>query len=217
MVGRHSPRWAGFVILAAVAIVAGLPGCGHAPESPEPSESAAVLSITPTGMLFVDEISTDARWLVGTEPREVGSPTPKPLIRVDRQSGEQTVLCDWADPELGYCSLAEQGGMVEESPKLLLELVDDNAVRGWFPDEGVFLVDTATGARTRIDVDAAGAPLRPAWSATACEEGCDYHQAPRLEITTDAVSGDGRIAVFCANTPRRGTRCSTSRTWSAVS
>lgn len=197
MLGRCSPCRVALVVLAAVSV--SLSGCGQAPESSAPSGSSSVLSVSPTGMLFVDAISTDARWLVGTEPREAGSPTPKPLVRLDRQSGDQTVLCDWADPKLGYCSLAEQGGIVEESPTLLLELVDDNAVRGWFPDGGVFLVDTATGTRTRVDVDATGVPLRPAWSPAACEEGCDYHQAPRLEITTDAVSGDGRMAAFCAN------------------
>jgi hypothetical protein len=109
------------------------------------------------------------------------------------------VLCDWADEDLGYCSYAEQGGMVPERPELLLELVDDNAVRGWFPDGGVFLINTATGERTRIDVDASGTPLRPAWAPADCGGECDYHQVPRLHITTDAISADGRVAAFCAN------------------
>ena len=29
--------------------------------------------------------------------------------------------------------------------------------------------------------------------------GCDYHWAPHLNVTADSVSGDGRIAAFCAN------------------
>jgi hypothetical protein len=158
-----------------------------------------VLTITATGMRAVDAISTDARWLVGTEPREEGPGTPKPLVRRDLSTGDETVLCDWADPDLGYCSLAEQGGMIPERPELLLELVDDNAVRGWFPSGGVFLVDSATGERTRIDTDSSGTPIEPAWTAEPCDHECDYHRAPRLHITTDAVSGDGRIAAFCAN------------------
>ncbi len=110
------------------------------------------------------------------------------------------MLCDWADPDLGYCSLAEQGGMIAETPTLLLELIDNNAIRGWFPSGGVFLVNTATGERTRIDADTAGAPLTPSWKPDkSCGGQCDYHQNPRLHITTDAVSGDGHLAAFCAN------------------
>lgn len=186
--------------VAALLLVGGVGGCAApAEESPEPSPTPAVVTITPTGMSSVDAISTDARWLVGTEPRQDGSSTPKPLVRKDLSAGDETVLCDWADPELGYCSLAEQGGMIPERPELLLELVDDNAVRGWFPSGGVFLVDSATGERTRIDTDSSGTPLEPAWTAEPCGHECDYHRAPRLNISTDAVSGDGRVAAFCAN------------------
>ena len=198
-VGRLAlPVIGAFVLVVASACSSGPPST----DTSEPSESPstpAVLAITPTGMAWVDSISTDARWLVGSEPRDAGASTPKPLVREDRQTGEQTVLCDWADPELGYCSLAEQGGMIPERPQLLLELIDDNAVRGWFPSGGVFLVDTAAGTRTRIDVDSEGSPLAPAWEPEPCGGQCDYHQVPRLHITTDAVSGDGRVAAFCAN------------------
>ena len=187
------------VVIVALWAAGSLCACGRTPEPPAATESPAAVAITATGMRSVDAVSTDARWLVGTQPREEGSASPKPLVRMDRDTVEQAVLCDWADPQLGYCSLAEQGGMIEESPNLLLELVDDNAVRGWFPDGGVYLVDTGTGRRTRIDVDSSGAPLQPAWTAKSCGGQCDYHQAPRIEISTDAVSGDGRIAAFCAN------------------
>lgn len=188
--------------LAALGLIASVTvsGCFTTPRSAD--QSPPGLAITSTGFAWVDAVSTDARWLVGTQPRPEGHATPMPLVRVDRQTDEQTVLCDWADPQVGYCSLAEQGGMIEESPNLLLELIDDNAVRGWFPDGGVFLVDTSTGVRTRIDADDSGEPLRPAWTATSCQQGCDYHQAPRLEITTDAVSADGRVAAFCTNFER---------------
>ncbi len=189
---------------AAVGVTVGvllgaLGGCATTREEPgEPSESA-VLAVTPSGLRWVDAISSDARWLVGSEPRAEGVSSPTPLIRLDRETGKQTVLCDWADEDLGYCSLAEQGGIIPESPNLLLELVDDNAIRGWFPSGGVYLVDTNSGARTRIDVDASGAPLVPTWQATDCQEGCDYHQSPRLHVTTDAVSADGRVVAFCTN------------------
>ena len=163
-----------------------------------PTPSPEVLEITDTGLAYLDASSTDGRWLVGSRPRAGGSSTPNPLIRLDSRTGEETVLCDWADPDLGYCSLAEEGGMIPERPELLLELVDDDTV-GWFPSGGVYLVDTATGDRTRIDTDSSGQPLTPAWTPRPCEEGCDYHTAPRLSISTDAISADGRIAAFCAN------------------
>jgi hypothetical protein len=176
-----------------------LGGCATTTDEPAEPSQPAVLSMTESGLRWVDAISSDARWLVGSEPRAEGASTPKPLIRLDRETGEQRVLCDWADEDLGYCSLAEQGGIIPESPNLLLELVDDNAIRGWFPSGGVYLVDTGSGARTRIDVDTSGTPLTPTWQATDCEEGCDYHQSPRLHVTTESVSGDGRVVAFCAN------------------
>lgn len=180
-------------------LVAALAGCASGPQSPAPTSAAPeVLTVTPTGMAFVDAISHDARWIVGNEPRPAGSSTPTPLVRMDRSTGEQVVLCDWADPDLGYCSLAEQGGIVPERPTTLLVLRDDS-VAGWFPSEGVHLVDSGTGVGQRIDTDSAGAPLVPAWQATDCEGGCDYHAAPYLSITTDSVSADGRVAAFCAN------------------
>lgn len=193
------PRRGLALLGAGVLALAGVSGCGLTGEpAEEPAEEPAA-TVTITGMATVDATSTDARWLVGSEPRDEGASTPKPLVRVDRRTGEQTVLCDWADESLGYCSLAEQGGMIPERPEFLLELVDDNAVRGWFPSGGVFLVDTASGERTRIDVTETGEPLRPAWEAARCGGQCDYHHAPRLHITTDGVSGNGKIAAFCAN------------------
>lgn len=192
--GSRGPSLVGLVCVGVVV----LQGCSGTHESVS-TAPAAVLTITATGLAWVDAVSTDGRWLVGTRPGGEGSATAEPLERVDGVTGEQTVLCDWADPELGYCSLGEQGGMVEENPSLLLELVDDNAVRGWFPSGGVFLVDTATGERARVDVDASGVPLAPSWTAESCGGQCDYHQSVQLHITTDAVSGDGRVAAFCAN------------------
>jgi hypothetical protein len=202
--GQVRTRWAralGTAVVmsvgTALALAAG--GCGRSGQvTPTPSPTPEVLTITETGMVWVDSLSTDGRWLVGSEPRDEGSDLPKPLVRVDRQTGAQTVLCDWADPTLGYCSLAEQGGMIPESPTLLLELVDDTTA-GWFPSGGVFVVDTATGERRRVDTDSSGEPLVPAWQPTQCDGGCDYHAAPYLAITQDAVSGDGRMAAFCAN------------------
>lgn len=193
---RAVARWAGCALVLAVAAACG--ARGGPTETASPS-TAAGATVTATGLASVDAISADARWLVGTQPREPGTRSPRPLIRLDRQTGEQRVLCDWADERLGYCSFAEQGGMIPESPHLLLELVDDNAVRGWFPSGGVFLLDTATGARTRIDTDSQGSPLQPAWTPAPCGGQCDYHQTPRLHITTDAVSADGTHAAFCAN------------------
>ena len=171
-----------------------------APTAPASTSAtaAAELSITPVGMVYVNDISFDANWVVGTEPREPGSEAQKPLVLMDRATGAQTILCDWADPDLGFCSMAEQGAMIPETPTLLVDQVDTSVV-GWFPSGGVYLVDSASGTRTRIDTDSSGTPLEPAWKARACEGGCDYHWAPRLNTSADAVSGDGRIAAFCAN------------------
>lgn len=149
-------------------------------------------------MIYVNDISHDANWVVGTEPREAGANEPKPLVLMNRATGEQTTLCDWADEDLGFCSLAEQGGMIPETPTLLVDQVATSVV-GRFPAGGVYLVDSVSGARTRIDTDSSGVPLEPSWEARECEEGCDYHWAPRLNMSADSVSGDGRIAAFCAN------------------
>lgn len=196
-IARWRPRRA---LLVCVALMGGLTAaCSGSGPPVEPSATAEVLTVTPSTMAWVDAISTDAQWLVGTQPRESGASAPNPLVRMDRRTGQQTVLCDWADPDLGYCSLAEQGGMVPESPNLLLELADDNAVRGWFPSGGVYLTDSSTGVRTRVDVDAQGTPLTPAWSALPCGGQCDYHQVPRLHISTDSISADGAMAAFCVN------------------
>lgn len=188
------------VVLALISlVVGGMGACSTGTPTVEPSPTPTVLAVTPTTMSGVDAISTDARWLVGSHPRDEGASAPNPMVRMDRRTGEETILCDWADPDLGYCSLAEQGGMIPESPNLLLELIDDNAVRGWFPSGGVYLTDTTSGQRTRIDTDSAGTPLQPAWSASRCGGQCDYHQTPRLHISTESISGDGRMAAFCAN------------------
>jgi hypothetical protein len=149
-------------------------------------------------MVYVNDISYDANWVVGAEPREPGANSPKPLVLMNRATGEQWVLCDWADPDLGFCSMAEEGAMIPEAPDLVVEQVDTSVV-GWFPSGGVYVVDTASGARTRIDTDSAGVPLEPSWKARDCEGGCDYHWAPHLNVSADSVSGDGRIAAFCAN------------------
>lgn len=159
---------------------------------------AAGPSVTPLGMVYVNDISHDATWVVGNEPREPDANEPKPLVLMNRATGEQWVLCDWADPELGFCSMAEQGAMIPETPNLVVEQVDTSVV-GWFPSGGVYVVDSASGARTRIDTDSSGAPLEPSWEAGDCEGGCDYHWAPHLNVSADSVSSDGRIAAFCTN------------------
>ena len=206
----HSRALAG---VAGVALALGiLGGCaGDAGDGASPTPDASVptspagtptpsagLTISDLGMVYVNDISHDATWVIGSEPREPGANAPKPLVLMDRTSGEQTILCDWADEDLGFCSMAEQGAMVRETPTLLVDQVDTSVV-GWFPSGGVYLVDSVSGSRTRIDTDSSGVPLEPSWEATDCEGGCDYHWAPHLNISADSVSGDGRIAAFCAN------------------
>ncbi len=208
---RRAVHVRALAVVAGVALVLGvLPGCGSgagggsasgpsgSPTVAPSTTPAAGPSVTPLGMVYVNDISHDATWVVGNEPREPGSDQPKPLVLMNRATGEQTILCDWADPDLGFCSMAEQGAMIPETPTLVVEQVDTSVV-GWFPSGGVYLVDSASGARTRIDTDSSGVPLEPSWKASDCEGGCDYHWAPHLNISADSVSGDGRIAAFCAN------------------
>jgi len=209
--GRVHPR-ALMVAVSAVVTLGMLPACAggagdepSSPAAPVPASSAtpsatptAGMSITALGMVYVNDISYDANWVVGNEPREPGANAPKPLVLMDRATGEQTILCDWADEDLGFCALAEQGGMIPETPTLLVDQVATSVV-GWFPSGGVFLVDSTNGARTRIDTDSSGVPLEPSWEARDCEGGCDYHGAPLLNMSADSVSGEGRIAAFCAN------------------
>ena len=213
MRGRARTRVLGLGLVAVLAL-GFLPACagdtspggpstsaGSASATPPPTPpptAAAGLAITPLGMVYVNDISHDANWVVGNEPREPGANEQKPLVLMNRATGEQTVLCDWADEDLGFCSLAEQGGMIPETPTLLVDQVATSVV-GWFPSGGVYLVDSVTGTRTRIDTDSAGVPLEPAWKARKCEGGCDYHWAPRLNVSADSVSGDGRIAALCTD------------------
>nr|MCU0603751.1 hypothetical protein [Desulfobacterales bacterium] len=69
----------------AVVLVAMLGACQSSPQGPaSPSATPEALTITPTGMIYVDAISHDARWIVGSELRGPGAATPKPLVRMDR-------------------------------------------------------------------------------------------------------------------------------------
>ncbi len=202
------------VLGVGTALVLGvLPACaggGRDGATPTPAASSSTtmsaatatptggLAITPLGMVYVNDISHDATWVTGSQPREPGELEPKPLVLMNRATGEQMILCDWADEDLGFCSPAEQGAMIPETPTLLVEQVDTSVV-GWFPSGGVYIVDTVSGSRTRIDTDSSGAPLQPSWEAGECDGGCDYHWAPHINVSADSVSGDGRIAAFCAN------------------
>jgi hypothetical protein len=101
-------------------------------------------------------------------------------------------------------------GFVRDNPKLWLvvpelkefmRLGDESVVR-YYPHAGVYLLDSSSGQRKRIDTDAAGAPLVPTWTGPGCRnvsDDCYYTAGPGLRIAAGSISRDGGTAAFCSN------------------
>jgi hypothetical protein len=130
----------------------------------------------------VYQVSHDGRWLRGVR-NGVGE------VVLDRQSGAVTALGD--DGNANW--------LVRDNPRFRLSRT------GWqihARDASVYIIDVATGARTRIDADSRGRPLVPSWSGVEFEfstEWNDFDDSPQLLITSASVSKSGRKAAFCAN------------------
>lgn len=164
--------------------------------SGQPTASAATpFQITPVALADVAEISSDGRFLLGSNHPGL-YPDPGWVI-LDRATGVSVPA--EACPSWQYClGLGEPLGFVADNPALRL-VVRDAGSPGWYPDGGVFLANATAGTSARVDTDSAGAPLSPSWSGKGCLEDCDYTADPMLQISASSFSADGRLAAFCAN------------------
>ncbi len=133
--------------------------------------------VAPTGIVDVTEISHNGRWVLGRAP--LGS---EGVVILDRWTQRRTPVevADW-----------EFLGFLRDNPKLQLS-------RRIGRTTGVFLTNTATGARRRIDTKSSGAPLKPSWTGT-CDDECDDTDNPDIFISNQSISKDGGKAAFCAN------------------
>lgn len=116
-------------------------------------------------------VSFDGRWFGGVD------------TMLDRTTGVATPVATSEQAFLGF---------VRDNPRLRL-------IWDAYPKGGRYLVDASTGVSKRIDTDSRGAPLVPAWTGTDCQEGCEFYELPRLNLSPAAVSRDGRKVAFCSN------------------
>lgn len=157
-----------------VAVVAGgsllLTGAVGAAPSAASVVAPPSLVVSPVGP-GVPPVSFDGRWLGGYE------------TMLDRTTGVATRVVTGEQAFLGF---------VRDNPALRL-------IWDAYPQGGRYLVDVSTAAAKRIDTDSAGAPLVPSWTGTNCQEGCEFCERPRLNLSPDSVSRDGRKVAFCSN------------------
>lgn len=108
-------------------------------------------------------------------------------LTLDRTTGTRTErAADW--------NYGAESGLIRDNPTLFLEVAPSSI----YVFAGAWLVDTTTGARTRIDAGSDGVPLAPAWQGT-CDEECGLVDYPGVQVAPESVSRDGRLVAFCAN------------------
>jgi hypothetical protein len=162
-----------------------------------PAAAAATSEPVVSPIVSSDEISHDGRYLW---------PNDDSYQVVDRLTGGRSAVpaCNG-----DHCWSA---GFVRDNPSLVLTFEygprpdpsenGDGEPANVSPLLGVFLTDTSTGARLRIDSDSSGAPLVPAWrnEGSCGNEWCDnFYDYPQVFIGTQSVSRNGRKVAFCTN------------------
>lgn len=157
---------------------------------PSAGGTTSSMVVTPTGISSVEAVSHDGRWVEANGlilDRLTGVSIPTNVA-----PGEEQVVGFIRDNPVLWL-------VVRGSPAL--RWYADGSVGIWDPDAGVYLMDTRTGARQRIDTDAAGTPLAPSWTGQGCQGGdaCAFSTDPALRVSTESVSRDGGTAAFCAN------------------
>lgn len=162
-----------------------------APLTPSPAQPGPQPVVTALGM-FVDQVSHDGRFVQG----ELSD------VVLDRQAGTTSApAC--TDPACWSV------GFVRDNPVLQVVVArGQRQIRrdeDWYrrgPLAGVYLVNTGTGSRIRIDTDSAGVPLVPSWSddRPCGNEWCDsFYEVPDVFVSSESVSRDGREVAFCTN------------------
>ena len=179
-----------FAAVAASAVV--LAGAGAVGAAVGAASSGPVVSPTVSS----SQISHDGRYVWDDETSQV----------VDRLTGARSAAPSCSGD---HCQSA---GFVRDNPKLVLTFeygpkpvpgeAGDGEPGNKAPLIGVYLTDTATGARTRIDADSAGVPLVASWQnqGSCGNEWCDnFYDYPDVFVSVDSVSKDGRRVAFCTN------------------
>jgi hypothetical protein len=139
--------------------------------------------VTPTGMRIVNEVSSTGRLVVGNA--KSGPMELLDLTTMTRTPASySTFVID--NPDL---TVRNETGWIQPT---------DPAIAREYRAGPVWLDNTTTGSRQRVDTDAAGNALVPAWAAT-CDEDCAAADNPTIRVDTESVSRDGRIVAFCAN------------------
>jgi hypothetical protein len=150
---------------------------------PALADPAIAPVVTPTGMRIVHEVSSTGRLVVGSA--KSGPLELLDLTTMTRTPASySTFVID--NPDL---TVRNDSGWIQPT---------DPAIAPEYRAGPVWLDNTATGSSQRVDTDAAGNALVPAWAAT-CDEDCAAADNPTIRVDTESVSRDGRIVAFCAN------------------
>lgn len=145
--------------------------------APVGSAMAVRGDVGPMGIVDISEVSYTGRWVLGAVP--LGS---EGIVVLDRWTLTRTPVevAGW-----------EFLGFVRDNPKFQLTRRNGHTT-------GVFLTNTATHVRRRIDTGSNGAALKPSWTGT-CSDECDDTANPDVFISNESLSKDGRKVAFCAN------------------
>jgi hypothetical protein len=129
----------------------------------------------------INEVSHDGRWLAGE-----GHDLYLGVVIVDRQSG--AVTSEGPD---------ESWWFVRDNPTLRVNLRTEEE----YPRTAVYLLNTSTGVKHRIDTDSRGVALTPAWPVNPghADDGDGLSDTPHLLTSEASISRDGRKVAFCAN------------------
>ncbi len=165
---------------AAVAVLAVLAATVGSPATP--AEAARHVTVAPTGMFHLYEVSHNGQWLMG----KPDAPTSTSVI-LDRATGTSTPVPDG--------DAYRVTGFVRDNPDLRLEI---DTTTG-YAFTALWLHVLSTGARLRVDTDSAGTPLFAQW------QGPGGTYLPRIAASPASVSRDGAYVAMCVDDALHGT------------
>jgi hypothetical protein len=169
--GPHRPGRVVTTLTVAFAVLIALVGAAG-----NPATAAGPVSVQPTGLFHITEVSHTGQWLAGNPD----ALTSWPPVILDRATGATTSL-----PEGDAHRIV---GFVRDNPDLRLEV--DSVVTGYV-FSALWLHNLASGARVRVDTDSAGNPLFARWMGT----GGTYE--PTIAVSPKSVSRDGTYVAMC--------------------
>jgi hypothetical protein len=166
-------------LILGLALIPGLVGVAPSPTSATAATKSKT-SVAPTGLALISEVSHTGRWVAGDG------------VVLDRRTGATT-------PALGT------GSFVRDNPNLVLQLDPDIPIQGADGSQvgkrsgAVWLVDSATGVRTRVDADSTGNAMVPAWTPNHDMEDPSWSDDLSIVVSANSVTRDGTVVAFCAN------------------